>query len=254
LQAAIYVAPPVLSLIAFIAFWQLYVWYFAVSNFILPSPMRIMQTGLNMGSGLLPHVWTTTYEILLGFFFGNLLAVGLAYMIVRWALAERIVYPFLIVSQTVPKLAVAPLLVIWFGTGVLPKIIVTALVCFFPTAVNVVQGLRSADPNALDLVRLVTSSKRVMFQKVQFPSSIPYFFAGLKISMAAAVIGAIVAEWVGASTGLGYLILYSGTSMRTDLMFLAIAATVVLGMFLYGAVGLAERRFSWRVADVTTNT
>jgi NitT/TauT family transport system permease protein len=83
LQAAIYVAPPVLSLIAFIAFWQLYVWYFAVSNFILPSPMRIMQTGLNMGSGLLPHVWTTTYEILLGFFFGNLLAVGLAYMIVR---------------------------------------------------------------------------------------------------------------------------------------------------------------------------
>ena len=253
-RAAFYLAPPILSLVAFIAFWQFYVWYFAVSNFILPSPLRIVQAGINLGSGLWPHVWTTTYEILLGFLFGNLFAVALAYAIVRWLLAERIVYPFLIVSQTVPKLAVAPLLVIWFGTGVLPKIIVTALVCFFPTAVNVVQGLRSADPNALDLVRMVTSSKRVMFQKVQFPSSIPYFFAGLKISMAAAVIGAIVAEWVGASNGLGYLILYGGTSMRTDLMFLAVTMTVILGMLLYGAVGLAERRFSWRVTDVTTTT
>ena len=128
----------------------------------------------------------------------------------------------------------------------MPKILVTALLCFFPTAVNVVQGLRSADPAAVDLVRLVTPSKFVLFQKVQFPSAIPFFFAGLKISMSSAVIGAIVAEWVGASKGLGYLILYAGTSMRTDLMFVGVGMTVILGMLLYAAVGVLERAFSWR--------
>ncbi|MCF3934938.1 ABC transporter permease [Acuticoccus sp. M5D2P5] len=253
-RKALYYAPPVLSFVAFIIAWQLYVDLFGVSAFILPSPERIVRAGINLGPALWGHTWTTTYEILLGFLVGNAVAVGLAYLIVRWSVAERIVYPFLIVSQTVPKLAVAPLLVIWFGTGILPKVIVTALVCFFPTAVNVVQGLRSADPNAIDLVRLVTPSTSVIFRKVQFPSSIPYFFAGLKISMAAAVIGAIVAEWVGANSGLGYLILYGGTSMRTDLMFVGVGVTVILGMVLYGAVGLAEYLISWRRTDVRTNT
>lgn len=250
----LYYAPPVLSFAAFIVVWQVYTTAFGVSAFILPSPGRIVQAGINLGPALWTHVGVTTYEILLGFAIGNLVAVGLAYLIVRWEIAERIVYPFLIVSQTVPKLAIAPLLVIWFGTGILPKVIVVSLVCFFQTAVNVVQGLRSADPNALDLVRLVTRSSGVMFRKVQFPTSIPYFFAGLKISMAAAVIGAIVAEWVGASAGLGYLILYGGTSMRTDLMFVGVGMTVLLGMVLYGAVGLAERSLSWRVTDVQVTT
>lgn len=240
---------PVLSFVVLLAVWQVYVWYSAVSVFILPGPQRIAQAAINFGLPLWGHVWTTGYEILLGFLVGNLTAIAIAYAIVRWRYAERVLHPLLIVSQTVPKLAVAPLLVIWFGTGVLPKIIVIALVCFFPTAVNVVQGLRSADPNALDLVRLVTPSKRVLFLKVQFPNGLPYFFAGLKISMAQAVIGAIVAEWVGASSGLGYLILYGGTSMRTDLMFVGVGLTVALGMVLYGVVGVAERLLSWRVAD-----
>jgi len=248
-RGVVYYAPPVIALVAFGIFWQVYTDFFEVSVFILPSPVRIFNAGVNLGPALWGHTWTTLYEILLGFFFGNVTAVVLAYAIVRWRMAERLIYPFLLASQTVPKLAVAPLLVIWFGTGVLPKILVTALLCFFPTAVNVVQGLRSADPASIDLVRLVTPSKFVLFQKVQFPSAIPYFFAGLKISMSSAVIGAIVAEWVGASRGLGYLILYGGTSMRTDLMFVGVGMTVILGMLLYGAVGLLERAFSWRRED-----
>jgi len=245
-RGVVYYAPPAIALSIFIAFWEFYTKYFEVSVFILPSPSRIVTAGINLGPALWMHTWTTTYEILLGFLFGNIAAVALAYAIVRWHLAERLLYPFLLASQTVPKLAIAPLLVIWFGTGVLPKILVTALLCFFPTAVNVVQGLRSADPASIDLVRLVTPSKFVLFQKVQFPSAIPYFFAGLKISMSSAVIGAIVAEWVGASRGLGYLILYGGTSMRTDLMFVGVGMTVMLGMLLYAIVGLLERTFSWK--------
>lgn len=248
-QKVVYYAPPAIVLAIFIVFWEFSTGYFAISVFILPSPTRIFTAGVNLGPALWGHTWTTLYEILLGFFFGNITAVALAYAIVRWHMAERLLYPFLLASQTIPKLAVAPLLVIWFGTGVMPKIIVTALLCFFPTAVNVVQGLRSADPASIDLVRLVTPSKFVLFQKVQFPSAIPYFFAGLKISMSAAVIGAIVAEWVGASRGLGYLILYGGTSMRTDLMFVGVGVTVMLGMLLYAIVGLLERAFSWRRED-----
>ncbi len=241
LRAAVYYAPPLLALIGFLAVWQFYTWSSGISVFILPGPARIATAAAAMGWRLWANIWTTLSEILLGFVIGNVAAVILAYMIVQWRIAERIAYPFLVISQTIPKLAVAPLLVIWFGTGLLPKLIVIALVCFFPTAVNTVQGLRSADHNAIDLVRLVTPSRRVIFFKVQFPSSLPYFFAGLKISMASAVIGAIVAEWVGATSGLGYLILYGGQSMRTDLTFVGVGATMAVGIALYGAVGLLRQ-------------
>ncbi|GAB4183352.1 MAG: ABC transporter permease [Thalassobaculales bacterium] len=245
---------PAASLVVLLVFWQLYTYAFEVSPFILPGPLRVFASAQNFGPALLGHVWTTAYQILIGFAVGNLLAVIIAYAIVQSPTAEKLIYPFLIVSQTVPKLAIAPLLVIWFGTGLTPKVIIIVLLCFFPTAINVVQGLRSTDPSAVDLVRLVTSSKRTLFFKVQFPSAVPYFFAGLKISMAAAVIGSIVAEWVSATSGLGYLILYGGQTMRTDLMFVAVLLTVVLGLCLYGAVALAERLLSWKTAEIDGRT
>lgn len=237
--------PALLALLAMLAVWEAATRILAVNALILPAPSRIALAGYELREVLLGHLWTTTYEIVAGFLIGNAAAVLIAFVIVHSATADRILHPLLLASQTVPKLAIAPLLVIWFGTDLLTKVIVTALVCFFPTAINVVQGLRSADPNALDLVRLATRSRRAAFCKVQFPSAIPYFFAGLKISMAAAVIGAVVAEWVGATHGLGYLILYGGQSMRTDVMFVGVVAVVALGMVLYAAVGLAERKLSW---------
>ncbi|MCC7426470.1 MAG: ABC transporter permease [Alphaproteobacteria bacterium] len=243
-------ALPAASMLGLLLVWQVYTNAFEVNHFILPSPLRVLNAAFGFGLPLLGHVWTTTYQILVGFTVGNLLAVIIAYAIVQSPVAEKLIYPFLIVSQTVPKLAIAPLLVIWFGTGLTPKVIVIVLLCFFPTAINVVQGLRSTDPSAVDLVNLVTSSKRTLFFKVQFPSAVPYFFAGLKISMAAAVIGSIVAEWVSATSGLGYLILYGGQTMRTDLMFVAVLLTVVLGLVLYGLVAGAERLLSWKVAEI----
>lgn len=143
---------------------------------------------------------------------------------------------------------------IWFGTGLVPKIIIIALLCFFPTAVNAVQGLKSVDSNAMDLVRLVDNSKWVAFRKVQFPNSLPYFFAGLKISMASAVIGAIIAEWVGAQKGLGYLILYGAQSLRTDLLFLGVTGAMLLGISLYGVVAIAENLFSWKSGAIKASS
>ena len=168
-----------------------------------------------------------------------------AVLIVSSRLAERTLYPLIIASQTVPKVAIAPLFLIWFGSGLQPKMLIAAIVCFFPTVVNTVQGLRATDPNAVDLLRLVAASRWQVFSKLQFPNALPYFFAGLKISIALAVIG----EWVGANSGLGYLIMFSSQTMRTDLMFAALVLTAVLGVVLYLAVVLLERLFSWDASD-----
>ena len=242
--------PPFLGLCVFVGIWQAYTVVFGVSTFLLPSPLGIVRSAIEIAPTLAGHVGTTAYEILAGYFFGNMFAVAVAFIIINSASAERIIYPFLLMSQTIPKIALAPLLVIWFGTGLTPKVIIIALLCFFPTAVNAVQGLKSADSNALDLVRLVSNSKWVAFAKVQFPNSLPYFFAGLKISMSSAVIGAIIAEWVGAQKGLGYLILYGAQSLRTDLLFVGVVGTVMLGMVLYGIVAIAERFLSWKDAEI----
>ncbi|MCA9880477.1 MAG: ABC transporter permease, partial [Thermomicrobiales bacterium] len=164
-------------------------------------------------------------------------------------IAERIFYPLIIASQTIPKIAIAPLIIIWLGTGLEPKVVITAVVCFFPTVINTVQGLRAVDPNAVDLFRLVAASRSQVFFKLQFPNAVPYFFAGLRISIALAVIGAVIGEWVGASQGLGYLVMYGSQTLRTDLMFAALVFIAVLGMVLYLAVVLLERLVSWEAAD-----
>ncbi len=242
--------PALLGLCVFIAAWQAYVTVFNISEFLLPSPADVVRVAVEVAPTLPGHIGTTLYEIFVGYLAGNLFAIAIAFVIINSAFAERMIYPFLVMSQTIPKIAIAPLLVIWFGSGVIPKVVIIALLCFFPTAVNAVQGLKSVDPNAMDLVRLVNKSKWVAFRKVQFPNSLPYFFAGLKISMTSAVIGAIIAEWVGAQKGLGYLILYGAQSLRTDLLFLGVVGAMLLGIALYGAVALAERIFSGKDAEI----
>ena len=237
--------PAVAFLLLLVAAWQAYVSLFDVDAFILPGPLDIGRAFVQFFPELLHHTWITTYEILMGFAVGTIGAVLMALLITSSRLAERIFYPLLIASQTVPKIAIAPLFLIWFGTGLAPKIVIAAIVCFFPTVVNTVQGLRSTDPNAIDLLRLVAASRWQVFRKLRFPNALPYFFAGLKISIALAVIGAIIGEWVGANAGLGYLIMYSTQTLRTDLLFAGLVLTALLGVALYLVVVLLERLFSW---------
>jgi NitT/TauT family transport system permease protein len=242
--------PALVFLALLIAAWEAYVSLFKVNDFILPAPSKIMAVMIRLFPLLLAHTWTTTYEILIGFLAGNGFAVLMALLIVNSRLAERVFYPLIIASQTIPKVAIAPLFLIWFGSGLLPKVLIAAIVCFFPTVVNTVQGLRATDPNAIDLLRLVAASRWQVFTKLQFPNALPYFFAGLKISIALAVIGAIIGEWVGANSGLGYLIMFSSQTMRTDLMFAALVLTALLGVVLYLAVVLLERLLSWGASDM----
>jgi ABC-type nitrate/sulfonate/bicarbonate transport system permease component len=241
--------PAIAFLALLILAWEAYVVAFKVNDFILPAPSKIFAVTIRLFPLLMAHTWTTTYEILLGFGVGNLCAVLMALVIVNSRLAERVFYPLIIASQTIPKVAIAPLFLIWFGSGLQPKILIAAIVCFFPTVVNTVQGLRATDPNAIDLLRLVAASRWQVFTKLQFPNALPYFFAGLKISIALAVIGAIIGEWVGANSGLGYLIMYSQQTMRTDLMFASLMLTSVLGIGLYVIVVLLERLISWSASD-----
>jgi len=232
-----------------LAAWQVIVTTLKISDFILPAPLEILKVTVRFFPQLMKHTWTTTSEILLGFAIGNVVAVIMAVFIVNSRFVERALYPLIIASQTIPKVAVAPLFLIWFGSGLTPKVVITAIVCFFPTVVNTVQGLRATDEHAIDLLRLVAASRRQIFVKLQFPSALPYFFAGLKISIALAVIGAIIGEWVGANSGLGYLIMYSTQTLRTDLMFAALLVVSVLGVVLYLVAVLFERLFSWRASS-----
>ena len=241
--------PAAVFFLVLLAAWQVFVDTGHVSDFVLPSPLVILKTTLRYFPLMMRHTWTTTYEIGIGFVIGNAIAVVMALLIVNSRIIEKAFYPLLIASQTIPKVAIAPLFIIWFGSGITPKVIITALICFFPTVVNTVQGLKATDENAIDLLRLVAASRVQVFTKLQFPNALPYFFAGLKISIALAVIGAIIGEWVGANSGLGYVILYSTQTLRTDFMFSALLLISVLGVVLYGIVVLAERVFSWRASD-----
>jgi len=241
--------PAVVFLLMLVAAWQVFVDVAHVSDFVLPAPLVILKTTLHYFPLMLRHTWTTTYEIGLGFIIGNAIAVVMALLIVNSSLIEKAFYPLLIASQTIPKVAIAPLFIIWFGSGITPKVVITAVICFFPTVVNTVQGLKATDENAIDLLRLVAASRLQVFTKLQFPNALPYFFAGLKISIALAVIGAIIGEWVGANSGLGYVILYSTQTLRTDFLFSALLLISVLGVLLYGVVVLLERLFSWRASD-----
>ncbi len=241
--------PAAIFFLSLLAAWQVFVTVRHVTEFILPSPLAILGTTQRYFPLLLRHTWTTTYEIGLGFVAGNVIAVVLAVLIANSRLVERALYPLIIASQTVPKVAIAPLFLVWFGSGVAPKVIITAVVCFFPTVVNTVQGLKATDENAVDLLKLVAASRLQVFTKLQFPNALPYFFAGLKISIALAVIGAIIGEWVGANSGLGYVIMYSTQTLRTDFMFAALLLVSVLGMVLYMMVVLLERLLCWRASD-----
>lgn len=248
-QALIANMPAVACLGLLLVAWQLIVVTTGINDFILPAPLEILKVTVRFSPQLLKHTWTTTAEILLGFAIGNAVAVAMAVTIVSSRVVERALYPLIITSQTIPKVAVAPLFLIWFGSGLTPKVVITAIVCFFPTVVNTVQGLRATDERAIDLLRLVAASRRQVFVKLQFPSALPYFFAGVKISIALAVIGAIIGEWVGANSGLGYLIMYSTQTVRTDLMFAALLVVSILGIVLYLIAVLFERLFSWRASS-----
>ncbi|RYF68701.1 MAG: ABC transporter permease, partial [Comamonadaceae bacterium] len=202
-------------LVAVLAVWHIAVTALKVSHLIFPGPAAVAQSVYQLfASGeVWPHLGVTLHEILLGFAVGALAGFVLGALIGQSALLEAVLYPYVVAFQTVPKVAVAPLFVLWFGFGVTSKVVITATIVFFPVLANTIVGLRSAPRDQIDLMRAFTASQWHVFRMVRLPHALPYVFAGLDIGIVLAVIGAIVGEFVGAQAGLGYLILQRNFSM-----------------------------------------
>lgn len=234
-------ALPYLLVIIVLGTWEGAVRFLNVARWLLPPPSNIMMELVESRNLFLRHTWVTLEEVLLGFTVALTLGIVVAMLISSSKIIERSVYPFVIASQTIPVIAIAPLLLIWIGYGIWPKIIVVVLVSFFPIVVNTVDGLKSADQDILNLMRTLGASKWQIFTKVQIPSSLPFIFSGVRVAITMSVIGAVIGEWVGASAGLGYLMTRSAPQFLTDRVFASIFVLSVMGIALFGTVVLVER-------------
>ncbi len=234
-------APAALLVALLLAVWQSATWLWRIEAYLLPSPSRIVQAGLQARGLLSQHIQQTLRETLLGFAAALVGGLALAVAIDLSSFLRRALYPLLVVTQTVPIMAIAPLLVIWLGYTIWPKIIVVTLVCFFPIVVTSADGLRSADPDLLALLQAMGATRSQVFFKIRVPGALPSVFSGIKIAITYSVIGAIIGEWVGASKGLGVFMLRASNSFRTDWVFAAIAISSMLSILLFLGVALIER-------------
>jgi putative hydroxymethylpyrimidine transport system permease protein len=231
-----------LALIALgVAFWEAAVRLNDTPRWFLPPPSAVVQALYDSRRLLLHHTWVTLEAVLAGFAVAFVLGVLLAVPIASSRVVERAVYPLVVASQAIPIVALAPILLIWFGYGLTPKVIVVALICFFPIVVNTVDGLRAVDPELIDLVRSMGASRWAVFRIVRLPSALPYLFSGTRVAAAVSVIGALIGEWVGSSAGLGYFMIRSAAQFLTARVFAAVLISALLGLLLFVAVALIER-------------
>jgi ABC-type nitrate/sulfonate/bicarbonate transport system permease component len=235
------VVPPVLLIGFVLAGWQVVAERSGLSAFILPSPIRVVQAAWRTRALLGEAVGTTMIETVLGMAVALVLGVTLAALMDFSSFLRRALYPILVASQTVQVLAIAPLLIIWFGFGLLPKVIIVVLVCFFPLAVNTADGLASADPDLIALLRAMGARRSEIWRMVRLPSALPSFFSGLRVAVTYSVVGATIGEWVGGSAGLGLYMLRSKNALATDQVFVAIVITSILSIGLFVLVYLIER-------------
>lgn len=233
--------PPTVVIVGAIAAWQLIVVASGLPPFILPSPAGVVQAGVETWHVLGPAIITTMFETLLGLSIAVVLGVAFAGAMDLVPLIKRAVYPLLVASQTVQILAVAPLLVIWFGFGLTPNVIVVVLFTFFPMTVSTVDGLNSTDPDYIGLLRSMRASRRQIWRTVRLPAALPSFFSGLRLSVTYSVVAATIGEWVGGSGGLGLYMLRSKNALETDQVFVAMLITTLLSIGLFLLVYAAER-------------
>jgi putative hydroxymethylpyrimidine transport system permease protein len=245
--------PPALVLVALIGAWQVAASNGAIAGalhlepFLVPSPADVATSLWQNRSLLAENAWVTLREVVFGF--GCALVAGLAFAIVLHfsAVLRRAFYPLLVASQTVPTPLIAPIVVIWFGYGIGPKLAIVALICFFPITVNTLDGLRSVDPDGTKLMRSLYASRWQIFRRVEAPTALPYAFSGAKIAITVSVIGAFFAEWAGSSSGLGHLMLQDIGQLETARAFAAVVLMSGMAIALFGLLALAERRIvTWR--------
>jgi putative hydroxymethylpyrimidine transport system permease protein len=222
--------------------WEGFVRWTQVPAFLLPSPLRVWNVLLTRWDILLGHAGTTLTEILLGMVFGTLLGVSTALLLTAWRGGRRWLLPLLIASQAIPVFAIAPLLTLWMGFGLASKIAMATIIIFFPVATAFYDGLRRTEPGWLDLATTMGASRAAILWRVRVPAALPGLASGLRVAAAVAPIGAVVGEWVGASSGLGYVMLQANGRSQTDVMFAALAILASMAMALWFVTDLLLRR------------
>lgn len=229
---------PILMLIVLILLWEFAVRMFSIPPFLLPSPTAVLESGVENAALLWKHSMVTLTETLIGFALSAVVGILLAVVMVAWPAAGRALYPILVGSQVIPKVAIAPLAVVWIGTGVLTSSLIAFVMAFFPVVVNATQGFNSVSEGSRHLLQSMKASKWQEFRYLRFPTALPHIMTGLQLAIAFAIVGAIVGEFVGSNEGLGYLLIVTQGNLRTDLLFADLAVLTVMGLLLYYGVEL----------------
>lgn len=235
------VALPLLAVVGIVALWHLATIVFGWEEFIVPTPGNVLDALVEQRSILPDHFLVTLVETLEGYGLAIGVGVPLAILIAYSRIFERTIYPVLLAVNAIPKIAIAPILIIWMGLGTGPKVVMVFLVCFFPIVLSTATGLQSTPPELVELIRSLSASPLQAFLKVRFPAALPHIFVGLKVAISLAVIGAVIGEFVGASEGLGYVIVASGNNANTALAFAAMALLAVMSIVLFYALVVIER-------------
>ncbi len=242
---------PVIGIVCLIGFWALLVYVLKVPTFVAPSPQLVAATLVDRFGVLMTNLLPTAIEAISGFLLGNLAAIIIATAFVHKKSLEQAFFPVVVLINTIPVVAKAPILVLLLGNGMEPKIAIAALICFFPTLVNMVRGLESVNPQSLELMRVLSASKSETFFKLRLPNAIPYLFSALKIAASTAVIGAIVGEWIGSTTGIGALIIQSTYNFDSAMLYATVIVGSAFSVLFFLTISLVERLVvRWQPANL----
>ena len=240
---------PLGAILLFLLLWWQAVVQFDIKPFIAPSPVAVAHVLVDRFGMLMTNLAPTAIEAVCGFLLGNIAAIALATVFVYRKTAEEALFPIAVMVNTIPVVAKAPILVLLLGNGMEPKIAIAAIICFFPTLVNMTRGLRDVRPEQLELMRVLSATGREVFFRIRVPNALPYLFSALKIAASTAVIGAIVGEWIGSTRGIGALIIQSTYNFDSPLLYATIVVGSTFSALFFGVISLAERRMlRWHVA------
>lgn len=245
--------PSIFSVGGVIVFWEIVVRIFAIPSYILPSPSESILALIQYWDAIKSNLFTTLYEIGIGFGATVVISIPIATLISYSRVFEKTLYPFMVFLQLIPKVAIGPLFVVWFGFGSMPKILMVFLLSFFPLLMDTVAGLKSLNGRLYYMARTMSESEWKFYWKIKFPNALPSIFSGLKTSISMATVGAVVAEFLGSDSGLGYLLLRANGDINTRLLFAILIVLCLMGMVFFEIVELAEKKLiPWHVSQRVT--
>ncbi|MBW1997639.1 MAG: ABC transporter permease [Deltaproteobacteria bacterium] len=239
---------PLGAALGLIVLWQVTVYVLSIPEYLLPGPILVIAEISKEWHLLYQNALVTLYETGVGFAIAVIVSIPISVAVVWWRPVEKTVMPLMVFLQTIPKVAIAPLFIIWFGFGSFPKILISFLLAYFPIVIELITGLRDIEEDVLDLAKSMSSSSLQTFMKIRIPNSLPYMFSGLKLGALLALVGAVIGEFLGSMTGLGYLVIYANDRLDTTLLFADLVVLLLLGKVLFSVVEWAERyAISWHV-------